>query len=270
MVRTPNATPKPVTKKQLKAYLDTQADFYESRDFIVKDPIAIPKQFTAKKDIEISAFLAATIAWGNRTSIVKNARRMMELMHNQPHEFVINAGDSDLKPLQQFVHRTFNGDDFITFIHGLRHIYNNYGGLEGTLGSGTSDTRRRISNFKQKFFEIEHLPRTQKHISDPLKGSAAKRINMFLRWMVRSDQKGVDFGLWKNISPAHLMLPLDVHTGNQARALKLLKRKQNDWKAVEEVTGNLKKLNPHDPVKYDFALFGLGVAGDSRKLESGV
>lgn len=248
-----------MTKKQLKAYLDTQADFYESRDFIVKDPIAIPKQFTAKEDIEISAFLAATIAWGNRTSIVKNARRMMELMQNEPYNFVLHANDTDFIPLQNFVHRTFNGDDFITFIHGLRHIYNEHGGLGNTLGNACFDAQHRISHFKQKFFEIEHLPRTQKHISDPLKGSAAKRINMFLRWMVRSDQKGVDFGLWKNLSPAHLMLPLDVHTGNQARTLKLLKRKQNDWKAVVEVTENLKRLYPADPVKYDFALFGIGV-----------
>ena len=248
-----------MTKKELKTYLDQQSDFYESPDFIAKDPILIPKSFTRKEDIEISGFLAATIAWGNRVSIVKNAKRMTELMQNEPYTFVLHARDTDLKPLESFVHRTFNGTDFITFIHGLRHIYKNHGGLEQTLGNPEYDSARSISLFKQKFFEIEHLPRTQKHISDPLKGSAAKRIHMFLRWLVRSDQKGVDFGIWKNLSPAHLMLPLDVHTGNQARALKLLKRKQNDWKAVEEVTANLRKLDPADPVKYDFALFGLGV-----------
>jgi uncharacterized protein (TIGR02757 family) len=215
--------------------------------------------FSLKEDIEIAGFLAATIAWGNRKMIIKNAHRMMELMGNAPYDFVLSHQEKDLKDLESFVHRTFNGQDFIGFIKGLQHIYQNHNGLEAVFSKQNPTIQHTISEFKQLFFEIPHLVRTEKHISDPLNNSAAKRINMYLRWMVRQDNKGVDLGIWKSISPAALSCPLDVHSGNVARKLGLLHRKQNDAKALAELDNSLRKLDPNDPVKYDFALFGLGV-----------
>ena len=185
----------------------------------------------------------------------------MELLDNTPYDFVLNHSATDLEKLQPFVHRTFNGDDCIQFIKSLQHIYTNYKGLEGVLvqHAETASLQNAISKFKATFFEIDHLQRTEKHVSDPLKNSAAKRINMFLRWMVRQDNAGVDFGIWKTLSPSQLSCPLDVHSGNVARKLGLLKRKQNDGKALAELDTNLRELDALDPVKYDFALFGLGV-----------
>ena len=219
--------------------------------------IAIPQ----KEDIEISAFLTATIAWGNRKSIINNALRMMQLLDNVPYDFVLNHSESDLVRLSGFVHRTFNEVDLAYFIRGLKNIYQNHKGLEGVFAHKiTTDTLQpAISSFKETFFELPHPSRTTKHVSDPLKGSAAKRLNMFLRWMVRDSSRGVDFGLWKSISPSVLSCPPDVHSGNVARKLQLLKRKQNDAKALAELDKSLRKLDPNDPVKYDFALFGLGV-----------
>ena len=250
-----------MTFAELKLFLDEKVGLYNRPDFITSDPIQIPHLFSAKEDIEISGFLAATIAWGNRTMIIRNAHRMMEMMGNTPYNFVINHSESDLQPLHDFVHRTFNGSDFTSFIKGLQHIYHNHGGLENVFTDHqTSDSLQpAIHQLKKHFFEVEHDDRTQKHISDPLNNSAAKRINMFLRWMVRDDKKGVDFGLWKGISPAILSCPLDVHSGNVARKLGLLTRKQNDAKAVAELDSKLRELDASDPVKYDFALFGLGV-----------
>ncbi|MDG5491920.1 TIGR02757 family protein [Psychroserpens sp. SPM9] len=247
--------------KELKKFLDTKVEQYNHPRFIESDPIQVPHEFTKKEDIEIAGFLTATIAWGNRKSIIKNAYKMMNLLQQSPHDFIINHQESDLKDLTSFVHRTFNGDDFIQFVKSLKHIYTTHNGLEALFSKYTANKnlQQSIHQFKQHFFEIEHLERTKKHVSDPLKNSAAKRINMYLRWMVRQDQNGVDFGIWNSISPALLSCPLDVHSGNVARKLKLLKRKQNDGKALLELDTALRKLDSQDPVKYDFALFGLGV-----------
>lgn len=248
----------PVEKRE---FLDFKVKEFNRPEFITTDPIQIPHLFDKKEDIEIAGFLVATIAWGNRKSILKNGKRMVEMLGNAPLDFVLNASEKDRDELGSFVHRTFNGEDFKFFTRGLQHIYRNHGGLENvfTKYSTEDSTQPAIHKFKELFFEIDHPARTQKHVSDPLKNSAAKRINMFLRWMVRRDYQGVDFGLWKGVSPAALSCPLDVHSGRVARKLELLTRKQNDSKALAELDKNLRQLDPQDPVKYDFALFGLGV-----------
>ncbi|MBC7494193.1 MAG: TIGR02757 family protein [Flavobacterium sp.] len=250
-----------MTEFELKEFLDEKVTLYNNPKFIDSDPILIPHQFTIKEDVEISGFLAATIAWGNRKSIINNANKLMNLLSNSPHDFIMNHQATDLIHLEHFVHRTFNSLDLITFIKALQHIYQNHGGLESVFAknAGKSSMQQSITAFKTVFFEIEHQQRTQKHISDPNKNSAAKRINMYLRWMVRKDNNGVDLGVWKSISTAALSCPLDVHSGNVARKLGLLTRPQNDAKAVFELDENLRKLDENDPSKYDFALFGLGV-----------
>ena len=247
--------------EELKIFLDEKVELYNNPNFIESDPIQIPHLFSLKEDIEIAGFLSATIAWGNRKMIIKNSLRMIQLMGNSPYDFVMSHQDYQLEELQNFVHRTFNGQDFISFIKGLQHIYKNHDGLENAFRrhQGENSMQNSIHEFKKIFFEIDHQYRTQKHISDPLNNSAAKRINMFLRWMVRQDNKGVDLGIWKNISPSLLSCPLDVHSGNVARKLGLLTRKQNDAKALFELDNKLRELDTNDPVKYDFALFGLGV-----------
>ncbi|MEE9407208.1 MAG: TIGR02757 family protein [Polaribacter sp.] len=250
-----------MNKVDLKEFLDEKVTLYNNQKFIESDPIQIPHQFAEKEDIEIAAFLTAIISWGNRKMIIRNASKMMELLDNSPYDFILNHQEKDLQNFNGFVHRTFNSIDLQQFVTSLQHIYKNYGGLEESLSiQGNSNTyQTSIHHFKQLFFEVNHPQRTQKHISDPLKNSAAKRINMFLRWMVRDDKTGVDFGLWNTHSAANLSCPLDVHSGNVARKLKLLLRKQNDWRSVIELDINLRKLDKYDPVKYDFALFGLGV-----------
>lgn len=250
-----------MTNSELKSFLDEKVLQYNTLDFIESDPVQIPHLFSLKEDIEIAGFLSATIAWGNRKMIIKNAHKMMDLMGNSPYDFVISHSENDLERLDSFVHRTFNGQDFACFIRSLKNIYNNHDGLEKVFSQHqeTNSMQKSISELKKIFFQIEHKNRTQKHISDPLNGSAAKRINMYLRWMCRQDNKGVDLGIWKSISPAILSCPLDVHSGNVARKLGLLTRKQNDGKALAELDLKLRKLDPNDPVKYDFALFGLGV-----------
>lgn len=250
-----------MTKTELKEFLDTKVIQYNNIKFIESDPIQIPHQFSTKEDIELAGFLTATIAWGNRKSIIKNANKMMQLLEQSPYDFVINHQDKDLERLLPFVHRTFNGSDFIQFIKSLQHIYINHKGLETVFAKHAKPTsmQESIHLFKQLFFEIPHERRTQKHVSDPFKNSAAKRINMFLRWMVRNNTAGVDFGIWKTLSPSQLSCPLDVHSGNVARKLGLLNRKQNDAKALAELDASLRGLDSSDPVKYDFALFGLGV-----------
>ncbi|HET8885109.1 MAG TPA: TIGR02757 family protein [Salinimicrobium sp.] len=248
-------------KHELKDFLDAKVEEFNTPDFIESDPISIPHRFSKKEDIEIAGFLTATISWGNRKGILKNAFGLMELMDNQPFDFVMNHSQNDLQTLDGFVHRTFNSSDLKYFLKSLQNIYSNHNGLEAVFTKNITDSSLQpsISNFKKVFFELPHLSRTEKHVSDPAKNSAAKRINMYLRWMVRNDNKGVDFGLWKNISPSLLSCPLDVHSGNVARKLNLLKRKQNDAKALAELDFSLRKLDATDPVKYDFALFGLGV-----------
>jgi len=250
-----------LNKTELIDFLDNKVEQYNNPTFIESDPIQIPHLFSKKEDIEIAGFLTATIAWGNRKSIIKNAKSMMQILDNSPYDFIINHEESDLKGLLPFVHCTFNGYDFIQFVKSLQNIYKNHVGLENIFSKfeNLDSLQKAIHEFKKIFFEIEHLSRTEKHISDPLKNSAAKRINMFLRWMVRNDHTGVDFGIWKTLSPSSLSCPLDVHSGNTARKLGLLTRKQNDSKALFELDMNLRKLDALDPVKYDFALFGLGV-----------
>lgn len=242
---------------ELKPILNKKVAFYNNRGFIDNDPISIPHRFSKKEDIEISGFLSATLAWGNRKSIINSAKTLMLYMDNAPYDFIQNFREADLRIFESFAHRTFNGDDCVTFLWSLKHIYEKYGGLENAFSG--EDPRQRIIQFRKKFFEKTHLQRTLKHVSDPGKNSAAKRINMFLRWMVRKDGQGVDFGVWESISASNLMCPLDIHSGRTARKLGLLQRKPNDWKAVEELTANLKILDPDDPVKYDYALFGIGV-----------
>ncbi len=250
-----------MTQTELKDFLDEKVVQYNHPSFLENDPIQIPHTFSLKEDIEISGFLTATIAWGNRKSIIANAQRMMQLLNSTPYDFVLNHTKADLERLEPFVHRTFNGIDFQYFIQSLKNIYQNHDGIEAIFAKyqGKDSLQTAISKFKEVFFELPHATRSKKHVSDPLKGSAAKRINMFLRWMVRDSSTGVDFGIWKNLKPSQLSCPLDVHSGNVARKLGLLKRKQNDAKALTELDRNLRKLDPEDPVKYDFALFGLGV-----------
>lgn len=248
-------------KAEIKSFLDYKVEEYNNPTFIETDPIRIPHQFSKKEDIEIAGFLTATIAWGNRKSILTNGGKLMDLLDNSPYDFVMNHTEEDLYLLENFVHRTFNGLDLQYFMIALQNIYKSHGGLEGvfTRFAEKDNLQPGIHNFKKIFFELPHLKRTEKHVSDPLKNSAAKRINMFLRWMVRKNLEGVDFGLWEQIKPSQLSCPLDVHSGNTARKLGLLKRKQNDAKALVELDKSLRKLDPVDPVKYDFALFGLGV-----------
>ena len=250
-----------MNKTELKSFLDEKVALYNNPQFIASDPIQIPHLYTAKEDIEIAGFLTATISWGNRKMIIQNAHKMMVLMGNTPYDFVMSHTENDLGRLENFVHRTFNNVDFNAFIKGLQHIYQNHQGLESvfTRHQDENGLQQSIHEFKKLFFEINHQNRTQKHISDPLNNSAAKRINMYLRWMIRHDNKGVDLGIWNNIAPAKLSCPLDVHSGNVARKLGLLTRKQNDGKALNELDANLRAFDPVDPVKYDYALFGLGV-----------
>ena len=246
---------------ELKDFLDEKVLKYNTPDFIESDPIQIPHQYSLKEDIEISGFLASTIAWGNRKMIIKNAQQMMNMMGNSPFDFVMSCNDDQLERLDGFVHRTFNSTDFAYFIKGLSNIYMNHGGMEKvfTFYKSSESTLPAITEFKRLFFSIEHPERTTKHVSDPAIGSSSKRINMMLRWFCRKDNKGVDFGIWKDISPSILSCPLDVHSGNIARKLGLLSRTQNDAKAVEELDVALRLLDKEDPVKYDFALFGLGI-----------
>ncbi len=229
--------------------------------FIESDPISIPHQYSKKQDIEIAGFLAATIAWGNRKMILRNASRMMEIMDNSPYDFIMNSKPSDFEGINGFVHRTFNSTDMIFFLKSLQNIYSRKGGLENIFTSHQTavSLQPAIHEFHKIFFELPHEKRTERHVSDPFKGSAAKRINLYLRWMIRQDNAGVDFGIWKNISPSILSCPLDLHSGNVARKLGLLKRKQNDARAVQELDAILRQFDKHDPVKYDFALFGLGI-----------
>jgi uncharacterized protein (TIGR02757 family) len=250
-----------MTKTELKEFLDEKVNLYNNPNFIESDPIQIPHQFSVKEDIEIAGFLTATIAWGNRKMIIKNAKQMMDLMGNSPYDFVMNHKEYHLDALEPFVHRTFNSTDFKTFIVSIQNLYTNHGGLETVFANHQQvlTMQPAIAEFKKVFFDVTHLQRTTKHVSDPMQGSAAKRINMYLRWMVRQDNHGVDFGIWKTIAPAALSCPLDVHSGNVARKLGLLNRKQNDGKALAELDTNLRLLDINDPVKYDFALFGLGV-----------
>jgi len=250
-----------LNQNELFELLETKYKQYNQPEFIETDPIQIPNLFTKKQDIEIAGFFAATLAWGQRTTILKNANQLMSWMDHAPYDFILNFENYDLRIFENFKHRTFNGEDCISFLKAFQYIYRNFESLENAFFPSDSNHNipENISNFKKLFFSLPHQNRTEKHIADPMKSSAAKRINMFLRWMVRQDEHGVDFGIWKAVKPSELFCPLDTHAGNVARKLGLLNRWQDDWKSVEELTTQLRKFDKNDPVKYDFALFGLGV-----------
>lgn len=246
----------------IQAFLDLKADQYNHTAFIDSDPIRIPHLFTLKEDIEIAGLLTATLAWGQRTTIIRNATRLVGMMPGGPHAFITSHRPEDRKPFLHFVHRTFNGLDCAYFLEALQRIYHLDGGLEEVFTDGyraEGTVFGALKRFRERFFAAGPPARTARHVSDVTANSAAKRLNMYLRWMVRHDHRGVDFGCWKEIPSSALMVPLDVHSGNTARKLGLLSRRQNDWKAVEELTANLRKFDREDPVRYDFALFGLGV-----------
>jgi uncharacterized protein (TIGR02757 family) len=253
---------KGIPADETKAFLEEKYLQYNNPSFIVSDPVSIPHSFTDRHDREISGFLTAAIAWGRRDLILRSSRLMIELMDNTPYEFIMSANENELSRFSKFVHRTFNGTDCLYFIKGLRHIYSNYNSMEDVLLQGMKaggSLKEGLSHLRSVFFSLPHASRNEKHFADVMGGAAGKRLNMFLRWMVRKDNYGVDLGIWEKINPAMLYIPLDLHSGNTARRLGLLTRRMNDWKAVEELTSILRDFDPADPVKYDFALFGLGV-----------
>ncbi len=253
-----------LTHEELKELLDQLYYRFNREEFIEADPVSVPHRYTLLHDREIAGFLAATIAWGNRKAIVKSAHRMMDYMDNAPADFVMNASKQDLCRLGGYVHRTFNGLDLRDFIICLRGVYSRHGGMGQYFERRYAECgsiAQVLSDFRAEFFAAEHQPRCEKHLSSIDKGAACKRTNMFLRWMVRSDEHGVDLGLWREIPSSALYIPLDVHAGNVARSLGLLTRKQNDWRSVAELTQRLREFDPTDPVKYDFALFGAGIDG---------
>jgi uncharacterized protein (TIGR02757 family) len=247
---------------EIKELLDEKYFQFNNTSFIETDPISIPHKFSKKEDIEIASLLVATIAWGQRTSIINNGNKLMRLMNDEPRDFILNFTKKDAARFEGFVHRTFNSTDCVFFLNSLKHIYTKHGGLEAAFSTDFSsketDVKNAITNFRALFLNTEHQSRSEKHISNPSAKSSAKRLCMFLRWMVRKDKHGVDFGIWKSIKSSQLCLPLDLHTGNVSRKLGLLNRTQNDWQAVEEITSVLRTFDKNDPIKYDFSLFGLG------------
>jgi uncharacterized protein (TIGR02757 family) len=251
-----------MTAGNLKQYLKKKVDEYNQPSFINDDPISIPHLFSKKQDVEIAGFFAAIFSWGNRTTIIQKSKELMERMNMSPHEFCLSNDSKRLKKLKGFKHRTFNEDDLFYFVEFLHQHYIISDSLETAFtnwtGAKDESTEKALNGFRKYFFSFGHLKRTEKHITSPLQKSTCKRLNMFLRWMVRNDSGGVDFGIWKNISPSQLICPIDLHVARVARQLDLLKRKQTDWFAAIELTDNLRELDVNDPVKYDFALFGLG------------
>ena len=250
----------------LKKFLDKKVTQFNNPDFIKADPVCIPHLFSKKQDIEIAGFFAAIFAWGIRKTIINKSKLLFQLMDNAPYEFCLNHTDEDLKKLEKFCHRTFNDTDLLYFVSFLKFHYSKNKSLESaffnnkTLNHSANVVENSLNHFYQYFFSLEDIPeRTKKHIASPQKKSSCKRLNMYLRWMIRNDHKGVDFGLWKKISPSQLICPVDVHVARVSKHFDLLQRKQVDWLAAVELTQELKKLDPNDPVKYDFALFGLGV-----------
>ena len=248
---------------ELKAFLDRYHEKYNQPAFIENDPISIPHRFSKLEDVEIIGFFSAILAWGQRITTINKCKELVELMGGAPYDFIVNHQEADLKQLEQFKHRTFNSTDLLYFIAFFKWFYQNHSSLEEAfLPADKSDyvARERLTAFHQLFFSLDFTPsRTRKHVANAGRNSACKRLNMYLRWMVRKDQGGVDIGLWNRISMSDLMCPLDVHVERSARKLGLLSRTQRDWKAVEELTGNLRVIDPEDPVKYDFALLGIGL-----------
>lgn len=252
-------------RNSLKDFLDSKVDQYNRLDFIENDPIVIPHQFSVKQDIEIMGFFAAMLAWGQRKTIINKCNELVGRMDGAPYDFILNHKDTDLKALLDFKHRTFNDTDLLYFVHFFKQHYTKHQSLEDAFllempGSENQEAESVLNNFRANFFSLPDFPRrTIKHVSSPAQKSACKRLNMFLRWMVRNDDQGVDFGIWKRMKPAQLICPADVHVERVARKLKLITRTQVDWKTAIELTENLRKFDPADPVKYDFALFGLGI-----------
>ncbi len=247
---------------ELKDLLNESYERYNNPVFITEDPIIVPHSFSHKEDMEIAGFFAATLAWGQRPQIIRSSMKLMQMMDHEPYKFITSSSENEIKMLQRFVHRTFNGSDCMFFVRSLKNIYLKHNGLEDVFSDAFyrhNNLKQSLIEFRRIFFEIPHLHHAEKHISDAAKESACKRINLFLRWMVRNDGRGVDFGLWKKIPSSALYCPLDLHTGNTSRELGLLNTKQNNWKAVEELTTILRKFDANDPVKYDFSLFGLGI-----------
>jgi len=250
------------TSEELKDFLNEKSDYYNQRGFIEHDPVGIPHQFAKKQDIEIAGLFAATLAWGQRVTIIRKCKELLSMMDNDPHQFIMNHTAKDLKVFLSFKHRTFNATDTLYFIEFLRWFYKKHNSLEEAfiVSPGAETIEAGLINFYNLFFSLEdHPTRTKKHVASPLRKSTCKRLSMYLRWMVRNDKRGVDFGIWNTISPSQLVCPCDLHVDRVARKLKLIKRKQTDWQTVLELTQNLRKIDPIDPVKYDFALFGLGI-----------
>lgn len=250
--------------QQLVNFLNKKADEFNRPSFIPDDPVSIPHRFVKKQDIEIAAFFAALFAWGNRTTILLKARELMALMQESPHDFVVHHRPADLRRLLLFKHRTFNATDILYLVEFLHRHYTRHDSLEPAFVAGMLQddvsTEGALNGFYRTVFSHEHAPpRTRKHIASPAKGSTCKRLNMFLRWMVRCDDRGVDFGIWKKISSAQLVCPIDVHVARVATRFGLLTRRPLDWQAALELTQSLRQLDPLDPVRYDYALFGLGV-----------
>ena len=252
----------------LKDFLDKKVDEYNQPGFIPNDPIVIPHQFSAKQDIEIMGFLASIMAWGQRKTIINKCKELIVRMDGGPYDYIMNHQEQDLKSLLGFKHRTFNDTDILYFVSFFRHHYQHFESLEdaflvGQENRGEVDLEMALNAFKTYFFSLPDYPaRTRKHISSPAQKSTVKRINMFLRWMVRQDNKGVDFGIWNRLSPKDLICPCDVHVERVARKFGLITLDKVNWKTAQELTANLRLLDPLDPVKYDFALFGLGVEGE--------
>ncbi len=249
---------------ELKSFLDEQVEVYNQPAFIVNDPISIPRAYTLRQDIEIAGFFSSILAWGQRKTIISKCRELLDRMDNRPYDFICNHTASELKAFKKFKHRTFNETDCLYFIRFLRSHYKKYGSLESAFLMDSHDQHvgNALINFHERFFSLEEYPlRTKKHVATPARKSACKRINMFLRWMVRKDNKGVDFGIWNSIKPSQLVCPCDLHVERVARELNLIKRKPMDWFTALELTGALRKFDANDPVKYDFALFGLGLEG---------
>lgn len=244
-------------------------DRYDRPEFIDEDPVSVPHRYTDPADREVAGFLAATIAWGNRRAIVRNGHRLMRLMDDAPADFVRNASEREIAATASFVHRTFNGGDLRDFILALRHVMTCYGSIGGLFEAryeATGDLRRVLADFRRTFFAADHAPRCEKHLSSIERGAACKRLCMYLRWMVRRDERGVDFGQWRRIPASALYVPLDLHVGRTARQLGLLARGRDDWRAVEELTAALRAFDPVDPVRFDYALFGVGIDDDGRSL----
>lgn len=253
-----------IATKSLADFLNRKAAEYNRPAFIKDDPISIPHLFTTKQDIEIAGLFAAVFAWGNRTTIIRKASELVQLMDMAPYQFIMDSDPKKLKALNSFKHRTFNSTDLLYFIEFLHHHYARHNSLEAAFTKGMSpgdpDVEQGLKGFYEHFFSLEDVPaRTRKHIATPARKSSCKRLNMYLRWMVRKDNNGVDFGIWQHISMAQLVCPIDLHVARVAKRFGLLQRPQTDWLAARELTGQLRRFDPADPARYDFALFGLGV-----------